>query len=74
MGTCFCQDSFTGSHCETLIQSDPCASNPCQTRGYCALSALNKTYTCVCQDNFIGKHCERSNRKKEDLLILILNI
>ena len=44
-----------------MFEDNPCASNPCQTRGYCALSSSNKTYTCVCQENFIGEQCERNN-------------
>jgi len=43
------------------MENNPCTSNPCQTRGYCALSKLNKTYKCICQENFIGQQCERSN-------------
>ncbi|CAF4553802.1 unnamed protein product [Rotaria sp. Silwood1] len=59
--SCLCREEYTGTYCEILKESDPCASNPCQTRGYCALSTSNKTYTCVCQENFIGEKCERNN-------------
>ncbi|CAM4960293.1 unnamed protein product [Rotaria socialis] len=41
--SCLCQEEFTGTHCEILKENDPCASNPCQTHGYCALSTSNKT-------------------------------
>jgi Notch-like protein len=61
VSSCLCREGFTGKDCELLIENNPCASNPCQTRGYCALSSSNTTYTCVCQENFIGAQCERSN-------------
>ncbi len=61
ISSCLCQEGFTGQYCEILIENDPCVSNPCQTRGYCAVSRSNRTYTCVCQENFIGEQCERSN-------------
>ncbi|CAF3778690.1 unnamed protein product [Adineta steineri] len=61
ISSCLCREGFTGAYCEILIESNPCASNPCQTRGYCALSTSNRTYTCICQDNFIGEQCERNN-------------
>ena len=60
--SCLCPEGYMGTHCERIIEGDPCASNPCQTRGHCALSPSNKTYTCVCQDNFVGEQCERSKR------------
>ncbi|CAF3385729.1 unnamed protein product [Rotaria socialis] len=41
--SCLCQEEFTGTRCEILKENDPCASNPCQTHGYCALSTSNKT-------------------------------
>ena len=58
--SCLCPEGYTGMHCERVIERDPCASNPCQTRGHCALSTSNRTYTCICQDNFVGEQCERS--------------
>lgn len=58
---CLCEEGYTGRFCEKQIEANPCASNPCQTRGYCALSSSNQTYTCVCQENFTGEQCERNN-------------
>ncbi len=61
ISSCLCPEGLTGRFCEIFIEDNPCASNPCQTRGYCALSSSNKTYTCLCQENFIGEQCERNN-------------
>ncbi|CAF3959121.1 unnamed protein product, partial [Rotaria sordida] len=58
---CLCPESFTGPYCNIMIQNDPCASNPCQTHGYCALSILKTSYSCICQSNYIGDNCERIN-------------
>jgi hypothetical protein len=60
--SCLCPSGFTGSDCSRTIQNTPCASNPCQTRGYCALSASNTSYSCICQTNYIGDQCERSKK------------
>ncbi|CAF1091235.1 unnamed protein product [Adineta ricciae] len=61
VSSCRCREGFTGTYCETIIHNNPCSSNPCQTRGHCALSTTNKTYTCICRDHFIGEFCERNN-------------
>jgi Notch-like protein len=44
-----------------LNDQDLCASNPCQTRGYCALSISGTSYSCICQANYTGYRCERNN-------------
>lgn len=59
--SCLCPGGYTGSYCNVTRQNDPCASNPCQTRGYCALGLTNTTYSCICQANYTGSQCERSN-------------
>ena len=61
VSSCRCREGFTGTYCETVIHNNPCSSNPCQTRGHCALSTTNKTYTCICREHFIGEYCERNN-------------
>ena len=61
VSSCLCPEGFTGRYCEQPMENNPCASNPCQTRGYCALSSSNQSFICVCQENFIGEQCERSN-------------
>ena len=61
ISSCLCHERFTGRYCETLIENNPCAGNPCQTRGYCVLSTSNKAYTCICKEDFIGEKCERNN-------------
>ncbi|CAF3197195.1 unnamed protein product [Rotaria sp. Silwood2] len=58
---CLCREGFTGSYCNMTQQNNPCASNPCQTHGYCALSISNTTYSCISQSNYIGDQCERIN-------------
>jgi hypothetical protein len=62
IASCLCRDGFTGPRCTTSLQNDLCASNPCQTRGVCALSMFNTSYTCICQAGFVGDQCERSKR------------
>lgn len=61
-GACLCPEGFTGPYCNMTMQNDPCASNPCQGRGYCVLSVTNTSYSCICQTNYTGSQCER--RKK----------
>ncbi|CAF4786385.1 unnamed protein product [Rotaria socialis] len=61
ISSCHCREDYTGTYCEIVKEIDPCASNPCQTRGHCALSTLNKTFTCLCRESFIGERCERNN-------------
>lgn len=60
---CLCRAGFAGPYCNMTIQTDPCASNPCQANGYCALSASNTSYSCICQSNYIGNQCEKSEIK-----------
>ena len=60
---CLCPENFTGNQCETAQNSDPCANNPCQTRGQCVSSKSKRNYTCLCDEQFVGEHCERSKRQ-----------
>jgi hypothetical protein len=64
VASCLCQQGFTGLHCDATLQNNPCASNPCQTRGYCALSTGNSSYSCICATNYTGNQCERSEKIK----------
>lgn len=57
--SCICPEGWIGPNCEHKKINDPCASNPCQTRGHCALSKSNRTYVCLCHDQFLGDQCER---------------
>ncbi len=62
VASCLCLQGFSGSYCSITLQNNPCTSNPCQTRGYCALSASNTSYSCICQTNYTGAQCERSKK------------
>jgi hypothetical protein len=57
--SCLCPNGFMGLRCDSTTQNNPCASNPCQANGYCALSLSNTSYACVCQTNYTGAQCER---------------
>ncbi len=62
IATCLCREGFTGLYCNLTNQNNPCASNPCQSHGYCALSPSNTSYSCICQTNYTGNQCERSKK------------
>lgn len=64
--SCLCRTGLTGSQCEVNLSDNPCASNPCQGRGFCALSATNTSYSCICHNNYTGSQCERSKGPKMD--------
>jgi len=65
IASCLCQQGFTGLYCDATIQNNPCTSNPCQTRGYCALSAGNTSYSCICESNYTGSQCERGKNQHD---------
>ena len=73
VASCLCKQGFAGLYCDVAMQSNPCASNPCQTHGYCALSTGNTSYSCICAANYTGNQCERGKNKmiKNYLLYLI---
>ncbi|KAM8858778.1 protein eyes shut homolog isoform 2-T3 [Spinachia spinachia] len=52
--SCRCLAGFEGSWCE--IDTNECASNPCQNQGDC-VDRVN-TYSCDCKMGFSGLHCE----------------
>ncbi|XP_064644652.1 cubilin-like [Lineus longissimus] len=52
--TCECDTGFSGSRCQ--LNTDNCASSPCQNGGTC-LDALN-SFTCQCPDTHTGTLCE----------------
>lgn len=73
IASCLCPQGFTGSYCNVTAQNDPCASEPCQGRGYCALSTPNTNYSCICLSNYIGPQCERSKTKQNFEVIYIVS-
>jgi hypothetical protein len=52
--TCTCPPGFTGTTCQTTI--DSCASNPCRNGATCSSGA--GTYSCACPTGFTGTNCE----------------
>ncbi|CAF1213556.1 unnamed protein product [Adineta steineri] len=61
IATCLCREGFSGPQCNLQRLNEPCSSNPCQSRGYCALGRSNTSYSCICSNNYTGALCERSN-------------
>ncbi len=42
-----------------LVDTNECASNPCQNDGIC-VDGRNE-YTCLCQTGFLGNNCQTGN-------------
>uniref|UniRef100_A0A8C7WP48 Protein eyes shut homolog n=1 Tax=Oryzias sinensis TaxID=183150 RepID=A0A8C7WP48_9TELE len=53
--SCRCSAGFEGSWCE--IDTNECASHPCQNQGHCE-DQVNG-YSCDCKMGFSGLHCEQ---------------
>uniref|UniRef100_A0A8B9NZ42 Protein eyes shut n=1 Tax=Apteryx owenii TaxID=8824 RepID=A0A8B9NZ42_APTOW len=51
---CICKTGFEGTNCE--VNTDECASHPCQHQGLC-VDGVNH-YKCSCQHGFTGTLCE----------------
>ncbi|CAH1257314.1 JAG1 [Branchiostoma lanceolatum] len=51
---CWCDDGWTGVHCETLI--DSCESSPCKSGGTC--QDEENGYSCICPPKMTGPNCE----------------
>eukprot|EP01047_Picozoa_sp_COSAG01_P014548 COSAG01_NODE_711_length_14105_cov_5.661145_2_plen_388_part_00 len=59
-----CAPGWTGPHCETAPDPDPCASTPCQNGGIC-INFIYDTiydptvqYQCVCTNRYRGYQCQ----------------
>lgn len=53
--TCVCDDGYFGTFCDSEIDIDECASNPCVS-GVC-IDGMN-AYTCSCLPGWTGANCE----------------
>lgn len=62
---CKCGPNTTGKQCQIIIAttpcttryvSNPCANNPCQSRGVCQV--VNGNFYCQCQGGYYGSNCQ----------------
>ncbi|XP_065060838.1 protein crumbs homolog 1-like isoform X2 [Rhopilema esculentum] len=66
-----CDENHTGLHCDTPIDPNKCAENPCKNGGVCI--DLFASYECNCQSGYTGKDCELATPCEEGQRIMLRN-
>eukprot|EP00112_Aurelia_sp_Birch-Aquarium-sp1_P006386 Seg1706.4 transcript_id=Seg1706.4/GoldUCD/mRNA.D3Y31 product=Fibropellin-1 protein_id=Seg1706.4/GoldUCD/D3Y31 len=61
----FCDEKYTGLHCDIPIDGDECTENPCRNSGVCVDKYAD--YECNCPPGYSGKNCETDINECESL-------